>query len=145
MRADVARPFYWFTYAMIWALPLVGLALAIRGKDRALLAVGLAMVLLTLLTNKAYLGWTRHEWDPMLLGVFLMAGAVIVRRWLAAGANGQRGAFTAARILSKQTGAVTLVGTASAVFHPDTPSYPASEDFAGRGGASGGGGASGSY
>jgi hypothetical protein len=142
---DIVGPFYWFTYAMVWALPLGGLYLAIHAKDRPLLAVGLAMMLVTLLTNKAYLGWTRHEWDPMVLGVFLMGAAVVVRRWLSGGANGQRAGFTAARILSKQTGAVTLVGTASAVFHPDAPSYPVSDDFAGRGGASGGGGASGSF
>ena len=106
----VGRPFYWFTYAMIWALPVAGLWLALRGKDRALLAVSLAMTLVTTLTNKPYLGWPRHEWDPMLLGVFLMAAAIIARRWLSAGANGQRGGFTAARMLSTQSGAVTLVG-----------------------------------
>ena len=70
--------FYGFTYAMIWALPPAGLYLAIRDKDRAFLDVSLVMMLATLLTNKAYLGWPRHEWDPILLGVFLMAAAVAV-------------------------------------------------------------------
>jgi hypothetical protein len=144
-RTDIEGPFYWFTYAMIWALPLAGLCLAVLGKDRPLLAVALAMMLTTLLTNKAYLGWTRHEWDPMVLGTFLMAAAVMVRRWLSAGPNGQRAGFTPARILSRQAGAVTVVGTASAAFHPDAPSFPRSEGFEGGGGGSGGGGASGSY
>ncbi|HEY2431764.1 MAG TPA: hypothetical protein VGI12_03750 [Vicinamibacterales bacterium] len=144
-RPDIAGAFYWFTYAMIWALPLAAVVLAIRGRDRSLLAVGLAMALVTVMTNKPYLGWPRHEWDPMLLGVFLMAVAIVVRRWLAAGGDGQRAGFTAARILSSQSGAVTLVGTASAVLHPGAPSYPESEDFVGRGGASGGGGASGTF
>ncbi len=143
--AEIAGPFYWFTYAMIWVLPLAGLSLAILGKDRPLLAVTLAMMLSTLLTNKAYLGWPRHEWDPMVLGAFLMAAAVMVRRWLSAGANGQRAGFTATRILSRQAGAVTVVGTASAAFHPEAPSFPESERFGGGGGSSGGGGASGSY
>jgi hypothetical protein len=144
-RTDIEGPFYWFTYAMIWALPLSGLSLAVLGKERPLLAVALAMMLTTLLTNKAYLGWTRHQWDPMVLGTFLMAAAVMVRRWLSAGANGQRAGFTATRILSRQAGAVTVVGTASAAFHPEAPSFPESERFGGGGGSSGGGGASGSY
>jgi nitroreductase len=141
----VGGPFYWFTYAMIWALPLAGLYLAIRDKDRPLLAVSLVMMLGTFLTNKPYLGWPRHEWDPILLGVFLMAAAIAVRRWLSSGANGQRAGFTPARILSKQRGAVTILGTASAGFHPDAPSYPESGGSGFDGGRSGGGGASGSY
>jgi hypothetical protein len=144
-RTDIEGPFYWFTYAMIWALPLSGLSLAVLGKDRPLLAVALAMMLTTLLTNKAYLGWTRHQWDPMVLGTFLMAAAVMVRRWLSAGPNGQRAGFTPARILSRQAGAVTVVGTASAALHPDATSFPRAEGFEGGGGGSGGGGASGSY
>jgi hypothetical protein len=143
---DISTPFYWFTYATIWAVPLGGLYLAIRDMDRPLLAVSLVLLLATALTNKPYLGWTRHEWDPMLLGVFLMGTAILVRRWLAAGANGQRAGFTAARILSRQAGAVTLVGTASTVLHPDAPSFArADTDVVGHGGRSGGGGASGSF
>jgi len=141
----VGAPFYWFTYVMIWALPLAGLYLAIRDKDRWLLDVSLVMALVTLLTNKAYLGWPRHEWDPILLGVVLTAAAVGVRRWLSAGANGQRGGFTPARILSRDAGAVTILGTVSAGFHPDAPSYPESDKTGFDGGRSGGGGATGSY
>jgi uncharacterized membrane protein YgcG len=144
-RVEIEGPFYWFTYAMIWALPLAGLSLAIRGRDRALLAVSIAMMLVTLLTNKAYLGWPRHEWDPMVLGAFLMAAAIIVRRWLSAGANGQRAGFTSSRILSRQTGALTLVETAAVAFRPDAGSFPKSEGFEGGGGRSGGGGATGSF
>jgi hypothetical protein len=141
----VGGPFYWFTYLMVWALPPAGLYLAIRDKDRPLLDVSLVMMLVTLLTNKSYLGWPRHEWDPILLGVFLMAAAVAVRRWLSSGPNGQRAGFTPARILSKDTGAVTILGTASARFHPDAPSYPESDESGFDGGRSGGGGATGSY
>jgi hypothetical protein len=143
--AQIDGPFYWFTYATIWALPLTGLYLSIRDKDRVLLDVSLVMTLATLLTNKAYLGWPRHEWDPILLGVFLMAAAVAVRRWLSAGPRGQRAGFTPARILSKDAGAVTILGTASARFHPDAPSLPESGSGGFDGGRSGGGGATGSY
>ena len=141
----IGGPFYWFTYAITWALPLAGLYLAIRDKDRALLDVSLVMMLVTLLTNKSYLGWPRHEWDPILLGVFLMASAIAVRRWLSSGPNGQRAGFTPARILSKDRGAVTILGTASAGLHPDAPRYPESSSSGFEGGRSGGGGATGSY
>jgi hypothetical protein len=141
----IGGPFYWFTYAMTWGLPMAGLYLAIRDKDRPLLAVSLVTMLITFLTNKAYLGWPRHEWDPILLGIFLMAAAIALRRWLAGGANGQRGGFTPARILSNDRGAVTILGTAAAGFHPDAPSYPESSGSGFDGGRSGGGGATGSY
>jgi hypothetical protein len=142
---QVGAPFYWFTCVMIWVLPLAGLYLAVRDKDRPLLDVSLVMLLMTLLTNKAYLGWPRHEWDPIVLGVVLIAAATAGRRWLAAGTNGQRGGFTPARILSKDAGAVTILGTASAAFHPEAPSYPESDTAGFDGGRSGGGGATGSY
>jgi hypothetical protein len=74
-----------------------------------------------------------------------MAAAVAVRRWLSTGTNGQRDGFTSARILSTDTGAVTMLGTASARFHPDAPRFPTSGDGGFDGGRSGGGGASGSY
>ncbi len=138
-------PFYWFTYAMIWALPLAGLYLGTRHKVRPLLDASLVMTLVTLLTNKAYLGWPRHEWDPIVLGVILMAGAIAVRRWLSNGPNGQRAGFTPARILTSDTGAVTMLGTASAKFHPDAASFPEPDAGGFDGGRSGGGGASGTY
>ena len=61
--------FYWFTYVVTWVLPLVGLRLGVREKDRALMDVSLVMALVTLLTNKPYLGWPRQTWDPIVLGV----------------------------------------------------------------------------
>jgi hypothetical protein len=145
LDAQIKGPFYWFTYAMIWALPAAGLYLAIRDKDRVLLDVSLVMTLATFVTNKPYLGWPRHAWDPMLLGVFLIGAAIAVRRWLSTGANGQRAGFTAAGILSKDSGAVTMLGMASTGLHPDAPSYPESGGGGFDGGRSGGGGATGSY
>lgn len=137
--------FYWFTYVAIWALPSAGLYLAIRDKDRPLLAVSLVMALVTLVTNKPYLGWERHEWDAILFGATLMAAAVGVRRWLSTGPDGQRAGFTPARILRKDAGAVTILGNASVRFHPDAApmAEPGAPGF--DGGRSGGGGATGSY
>jgi hypothetical protein len=138
--------FYWATYVATWILPVVGLGLGIRTKDRALIDVSLAIALTSLLTNKAYLGWPRHTWDPILLGVFLMAVALVVRRWLAQGPDSQRAGFTPARVLSKEHEMLTLLGTASVKFQPDVPAIrpePVKSDF--DGGRSGGGGASGTY
>ena len=36
MRVYIEGWFYWFTYVATWVLPLVGLGLGIREKDRAL-------------------------------------------------------------------------------------------------------------
>jgi hypothetical protein len=138
--------FYWFTYVMTWLLPIVGLYLAIREKDRALIDVSLVMALVTLLTNKSYLRSTRHEWDPILLGIFLMVVALSVRQWLSRGPGGQRRGFTPKRLLSKDNDALTLLRTASVTFQPNNPAArpePVKSDF--DGGRSGGGGASGTF
>ena len=138
--------FYWSTYVTTWVLPVVGLRLGIREKDRPLIDINLAMALVTLLTNKAYLGRAEHTWDPILLGVFLMAVALATRRWLSQGPDGQRGGFTPARVLSKDNEALKLLSAASVRFQPDVPSprpEPVKSEF--DGGRSGGGGATGSY
>ena len=115
-------------------------------KDRLLMDVGAATALATLVTNKAYLGLEHQTWDPMLLGLLLMATAILIRRWLAGGPNGERYGFTSARILSKDARLMTVVSTASAAFQPQ-PSSP--EPAAPRphfdGGRSGGGGATGEF
>ena len=138
--------FYWFTYVITWVLPVVGLYLGLREKDRPLIDVSLVMALVTLLTNKSYLGATRREWDPILLGIFLMVVALSVRQWLLRGAGGQRRGFTPKRLLNKDNEALTLLRTASVTFQPNDPAArpdPVKSDF--DGGRSGGGGASGTF
>lgn len=146
MWDDIEGFFYWFTYVMTWVLPVVGLYLGIRDKDRPLIDVSLVMALVTLLTNKSYLRSTRHEWDPILLGIFLMVVALSVRQWLLRGPGGQRRGFTPKRLLNKDNEALTLLRTASVTFQPNDPAArpdPVKSDF--DGGRSGGGGASGTY
>jgi hypothetical protein len=140
--------FYWTTYVVIWIAPIIGLGLAIREKDRVLLDVSLVMALATLLTNKPYLGWPRHTWDPIVLGVFLMAVAIGLRRWLSSGPGGRRRGFTAARLLGKDSPVLTVLRVASAAYQPDSVSRGPREepvsppDFGGGGsGGAGGGGA----
>jgi hypothetical protein len=66
--AQFAKPFYWGTWVLIWCLPPIVLARGIRQKDRFVIAVGAIVASLTLVSNKPYLGWPRHTWDPMLSG-----------------------------------------------------------------------------
>ncbi len=144
----ISGPFYWFTYAAIWILPAAGLYAGLRHKERALMAINLVLALLTLATNKPYLGLERQAWDPILLGILLVGIAVVLRRWLARGAGGQRRGFTPVRILASEDRMLAAVGTASAAFQPQPPA-PAPSAAAPKpefgGGSSGGGGATSNF
>lgn len=142
--------FYGWTYAATWALALLGLALGIREKDRALMDASLVLALVSMLTNNAYLGSPRHAWDPCVLGVVLITIAFAVRRWLSKGPGGERHGFTAARLLDKDRAVLSAVSAASGFVRPGVTqgaaparSEPAPPEFSG--GRSGGGGASGSF
>jgi len=138
--------FYWATYAMIWILPVVGLWLSLRTKDRPLMNVSLLTALITLATNKPYLHLMQQPWDPILFGLLLIVSAVLIKRWLGRGTNAQRGGFTAARLLARDRQALAIVSTASAALQPamsPSPTPEAKPNF--DGGRSGGGGASGSF
>ena len=144
---EFARPFYWTTWVLIWCLPPVVLARGVRQKDRFVLAVGAIAAVLTLVSNKPYLGWQRHSWDPMLLGILLSGVALFLRRWLAHGSGGIRHGFTAARLSGKDkqwmnaSSAVLGLGSPQSIAPPQT----SSPDFRFGGGASGGGGAEGDF
>ena len=78
----------------------------------------------------------------MLLGLLLMVGAVIVRRWLASAPDGHRNGYTAARILASDRDVISLVGTASAAWpqRKEPPAAPPPSEFGGgRSGGAGGG------
>ena len=146
--SEFASSFYWTTWALTWLLPPVGLVRGLRRKDRFVIAVGAIVTVLTLVTNKPYLGWPRHTWDPMLLGILLAAVALFIRRWLAHGPGGIRGGFTAARLSGKDK---QWMNASSAVFGLMTPQsitptpQTTSPGVRFGGGASGGGGAGGDY
>jgi hypothetical protein len=139
--------FYWCTYTVTWVLPPIGIGLGIREKDRELMDVSLILALVTLLTNKAYLGWPRHTWDPIVLGVVLIAIAIAIRWWLSTGPGGERHGFTSVRLLEKDRAVLSLVSTASVIMQPQVGSGaapsraepPAPEFGGGRSGGGGGG------
>lgn len=142
------RSFYWATWVLIWLLPPIVLVRGIRQKDRFVMAVGAIEAVLTFVTNKPYLGWPRHTWDPMLLGIPLAGVALFIRRWLADGPDGIRHGFTAARLSGKDkqwlnAGSVVLGLITPQAVTPSPQARTAAVHF--DGGASGGGGASGDF
>jgi hypothetical protein len=146
---EFSTPFYWTTWVLTWCLPPVVLARGLRSKDRFVIAAGAIAAILTFVTNKPYLGWQRHTWDPMLLGALLIGVALFIRRWLAHGTDGIRRGFTARRLSGKDkqwmSAGTTALGLVSPHLTPPitTPSpQPDSPDVQFGGGDSGGGGAS---
>jgi hypothetical protein len=139
--------FYWFTYALTFLIPALGLRLGLQTRDRWLIDAGVIMALGALATNKPYLGLVHQPWDPILLGILLMGSAVALRRWLAKGEQGERHGYTSARLLASDARILSVIATASAALPggrvSDTaPSQPR-PDFGG--GRSGGAGASGEF
>ena len=138
-------PFYWATWVLIWCLPPVVLARGLRQKDRFVIAVGAVAAILTLVTNKPYLGWQRHTWDPMLMGVLLVGVTLFIRRWLADGPGEMRHGFTARRLSGKDkrwmNAGIAAFGLASPSTITPSPQTD-SPDVHFGGGDSGGGGAS---
>ena len=138
--------FYWATYLLIWFLPVGMIWRAVSRKDQVVARVGVIAAILTLITNKPYLGLPQHSWDPMLLGVLLTGTAVLVKHWLSQGEGGIRRGFTARRfsgedkwirnVLSVPAGVLANSSIADQVQSADAPF---------SGGDSGGGGASSAY
>jgi uncharacterized membrane protein YgcG len=137
------RAFYWTTWALTWCLPPTMLTRGLRQKDRLIIIAGAIVAVLTLATNKAYLGWERHTWDPMLLGALLIAVALYFRRWLAQGPNGLRRGFTAQRLSGKDKDSLSVGSAALGFAAPHMiPESTGTSDPRFGGGGSGGGGAS---
>jgi hypothetical protein len=145
--SNIDPTFYWATYAAIWLMPIVGLYRGVRQKHHGMIRASLLMALATLVTNKLYLGWPQHPWDPILLGILLIATALGLRRWLAQGAEGHRNGFTAHRLLSSDEQRIAQVAMVTAAFKPEQTvrgAAPTEPDQFG-GGRSGGAGAGGSF
>lgn len=135
---------YWTTYGVIWLLPVGGLLLAIRDRHRALLNVNIVVAIVTLLTNKAYLGAEPKPWDPILFGLLLIGIAAGVRLWLSSGPDGSRAGYVAERILASERDQLALAGNAT-LLAPGAPAAHTDNSSTFGGGASGGGGATGTF
>ena len=142
---EFSRPFYWTTWVLIWCLPPAILWRGVRGKDRYVIAVGAITATLTLVTNKSYLDWPRHSWDPMLLGILFIGVALFIQRWLASGPGGIRRGFTADRLSGQDkqwmnAGSMVLGQLSPHLIPPSAQTGEPDVHFGG--GDSGGGGAS---
>ena len=145
--SEFASPFYWTTWVLIWCLPPLILVRGIRQKDRLIIAVGTITTVLTFVTNKPYLGWQRHTWDPMLLGIALTGVALFLRRWLAKGPGGVRHGFTAALLTEKDKHVMSVSSSVLGLITSQsiTPAPQPNNPDLRFGGGSGGGGASGDF
>jgi uncharacterized membrane protein YgcG len=144
VTSESPEPFYWMTWVLIWCLPPLILTRGVRQKDRFIIAVGVITSILTFVTNKPYLGWQRHTWDPMLLGIALTGVALFLRRWLALGPGGVRHGFTAARLTGKDKRTMSVGSAVLGLVTPQSitpPPQSTNPDFKFGGGSSGGGGA----
>lgn len=141
---EFAPAFYWTTWVLTWCLPPAILARGIGSRDRLVAAVGALAAILTLVTNKPYLGWQRHTWDPMLLGAVLVGVALFLRRWIGAGPEGVRRGYTARRLSGKDKHWMNVSSAALGLALPQTAApgqQSGGADAHFGGGDSGGGGA----
>jgi len=107
--------------------------------------VGAILAVLTLITNKPYLGWQRHSWDPMLLGILFTGVAISLRGWLARGPGGIRHGFTAARLSGKDKHWMDVGSSVAGLFSRTPAPQPTAPEFRFGGGQTGGGGAGGEF
>ena len=139
-------PFYWSTYALIWMLPAAGLWIAIRERHRLLLDLNIVLAIVTMMSNKPYLGAEQQPWDPITFGILMIAIALGLRRWLASGEGGARNGFVPYRLLASERDRLSAAGSASVVqpsLHPQHGPEAPKPGFGG--GGSGGAGAGGSF
>ncbi len=142
----VPQPVYWTTFALIWCLPAATIRRGLSMKDKPVILCGMVTAVVTLVTNKPYLGWERHPWDPMLLGILLTGVAIAVRRWLENSPGGVRHGFTAQRLSGRDKRLMNTISGAVGLASPHTfTPAPAAPSATFGGGSSAGGGASSDY
>lgn len=139
--------FYWTSYALTFLIPAVGLFYGLKARQRAFIIAGVVAVVVTLSTNKDYLGMRHYAWDPAILGVALVLGALAMIRWLSGGEGKSRHGITAENLLMPENHGIDLAALATAM----VPSYiaagqaPPQSPSPFEDGQSGGGGAERQY
>ncbi len=139
--------FYWATYGLVFLVPALGLWHGIRARKRMVINASLVLSLLTLATNKDYLGFRHYAWDPAILGAAMIVAAVALTRWLKGGQGETRNGFTARSLVKPEDHGISLadIGAAATPDMVGAPPRPPQADRPFEGGMSGGGGASGTY
>lgn len=135
---------YWISYTLTFLVPVAGLYLGIKARKRALMNTAAIALVLTLATNKDYLGLKHYAWDPIILGTMLILAAILIIRWLARGRNKERNGLTADSILKPERDGLNLAEIGAAAV-PGMTASPAdaqpAEPSPFENGQSGGGGA----
>lgn len=124
-------------------LPIAALAMGISRRDRALLWFAVVSAVLSILTLKYYVHFGHLAEELTTAGLLVAGLAFCLLRWLRAGSQRCRGAFTAEPLLEPRL--YGLDAEALAAIQPLAPEAraPQAEGFQPGGGAFGGGGASG--
>jgi len=130
---------YWTTYVFIFLLPCLSLFYGLLRRERSFVVAGLITGILTLVTNKPYLGMTRYVWDPAILGVLLVGVSMGVIHWFSKGKNKIRLGYTSENLLKPENHGIDLAAAGIAMMGPAAAQE--SQGFSGQGGESGGAGA----
>ncbi len=134
------------TLIAIFVIPLAWLHAGVRGRSRTMLWAGGIGLLVAQCSIKPYLAVARNAWDPAVLGLELAGAALLLKRWLDAGPEGRRGAFSSEALGDAgPSAAVGLLASIVAASPSSAPSGPGADRPKGGGGSFGGGGASGGY
>ena len=145
--AGFAPLFYWTTYVLTFLVPALGLYYGLKNRIRLIIDVSLVSAVITLATNKDYLGLKHYEWDPAILGVVMVIVAGFIIRWLIGGNNGMRHGYTARNMLKPENYGISPADLGTAVvigeIAANQPSIQPEKPFSG--GESGGGGVSSGY
>ena len=134
---------WWASYALTFIIPAAMICYGLGRRKRLVLDAAFILLVVSLMTNKGYLGMERYVWDPALLGIVLIAVTWSAAGWLSRGTEGTRFGFTARNILKAETHGIDLASLGAALMPAAVQALPGSKSegdgFAG--GSSGGGGA----
>jgi hypothetical protein len=140
-RSDVL---WWLSVAATALVPVILLALGIRGRRYVLLILGAGTAVASLVTLRWYVPLA-PLWVVVTVSGALLVGLVLgLRRWLDAGPNQERGGFTAEPLFQDLARQRALeMGAAVLAFSPEARSVHEGHEepkFEGGGGQFGGGG-----
>jgi hypothetical protein len=136
----------WLFIILTAVVPLVIFAIGILRRRRLFFVLGFLLGVLSLITLRMYI----HVAPPWIVltgaGVLLLVAAVILRRFLNSGVNGERAGYTAAPLTERpeKHRGVEIVANMAA-FTPSQSAAANPTEYQGGGGSFGGGGASGKF
>lgn len=138
-----ATPRLLFALATV-ALPLIYIGVGFRRREHLLLMAGLVCLAGTIATVRHYYAVMPLEYALVVAGIAMLATALAGRRWLRAGAAGERHGWTADALFTDESRTAVVQAAISAAAFTPAPRATERPDLTGEG-RFGGGGASGRY